>query len=114
MHGADEVVPGMARGQVANPVFVAGEVIHLQGELDDEVGMVAAGLLDAGDILVEVGGLHAPVIKVIPRHGAVVGEADFLEAEPDGLRRQFGRLARGVAAQGRVHVVICRQRHAGI
>ena len=67
-----------------------------------------------GDILVELGGLHAPVVEVVARHRAVVGEADLLEAEPDGLRRQFRRLARGVAAKRRVRVIICRQRHAGM
>ena len=76
--------------------------------------VVPAGLLDARDIGVEVGGLHAPVVEVIARHGAVVGKADLLEAKFHGLCRQLGRLAGGVAAEGCVRVIVCGQRHAGI
>ena len=112
MDGADEVIPRVTRGQVPHPIFVAGEVIHFQGELDDEVGMVAAGLIDLGDVGFEVGGLHAPVVEVVAGHGIVVREADFLEAKPDSLRRQFSRFTRSVAAEGCVRMIICGQRHA--
>ena len=92
----------MTRGEVPNPVFLPREVIHLQGQLDDDVGMVAARLLDGGDILIEVGRLHAPVVEVVARHGAVVGKAHLLETKPDGLRCQFCRLPGGMVAQRRV------------
>ena len=73
--------------------------------------MVVASVLDTGDILVEVGGPHAPIVEVIPRHRGVVGEAELFQAEADGLRRQFSRLARGMAAEWGVRVIISGQRH---
>ena len=108
MDGADEVIPGVTVGEVPNPVFAAGQVIHLEAKLDDKVGMVVAGMLDTGDILVEFGGPHAPIVEVVLRHRGVVGEADLLQAEADGLRRQFGRLASRVTTERRVHVIIGR------
>ena len=107
MDRADEIVPRMACGQVANPVLVTGQVIDLQRELDDQPGMVAPGALDPPDILVQLRRPHAPVVEIVEGHRIVIGEPDFLEAQPDGLCRQFGRLARGVATKWRVRMVVC-------
>jgi hypothetical protein len=41
----------------------------------------------------------------------MVGEPDFSQAEIDGPRGQDDRVTGGVAAQGRVHVVISGKTH---
>ena len=41
MHGADEVIPRMARGQFANPFLLAGQVIHFETKTDDQRGVLA-------------------------------------------------------------------------
>ena len=111
MHGADEVIPRMARGEVANPFLLAGQVVHFETEADDETGMVALRAAHARHVVVELIGAHPPVVEIIAPHGRMIGEADFLQSQGDGVRGVLGRLAHRVAAERRVHVVISRQRH---
>ena len=59
----------MARSEFANPVFLAGQIIHFEGEFDGELRMVAAGFADALDIVVELVEAHAPIVEVVAAHG---------------------------------------------
>ena len=111
MNGADEVIPRMTCGEFADPLFVAGQVIDFEGEFDGELGELALGVADFADVFVELIGAHAPIVEVVARHRGVVGESDLGEAEFDGARGILCRLARGVAAERRVHVIIWRQSH---
>ncbi len=108
MDGADEVIPGMAPAQFADPIFAAGQVVHFEGEADGEGRVGLARLFNLGDVGVELVGAHAPVVEVVFGHGVVVGEADFGQAGGEGTLGEFGGGAGGVAAQRGVHVVIGR------
>lgn len=108
MDGADEVIPRMTSGELANPIFVAREVIDFEGEFDFELGDIALGLADFFDVFIELVEAHAPVIEIVAIHGAVIGEADFAEADLGGVGGIFAGLAGGVLAERRVHVVIRR------
>ena len=111
MHGADEVIPRLARGQLANPLFLAGQVIHFQPETDDERGVFALRAADFFHVLIKLIGAHPPVVEIITTHRRVIGETDLGESERDGLRGIIRRLADRMAAKRRVHVIISRQRH---
>ena len=111
MHGADQIVPGMARGQFANPVFVTGQVINFEGKLDGEPGMIAPGLADLFHVFIQLIKAHPPIIKVIPAHGRVIREADLPEAELRRARGILRRLAHGVSAERRVHVIVSGPAH---
>ena len=67
----------MFRSQLFDPILEAGDKIHFQGQLDDQLRMIAPGLLDLFDISVEVRLEQAPVIPVVARHGIVFGKANF-------------------------------------
>ena len=111
MHGTDEVIPGMTLREFVNPVFVAGNVIDFEREFDGEFGKLFAGVLDFGDVFVGVAEMHVPIIEIVARHGVVFAEADFFEADFDGVGGVFDGLADGVPAERRVHVVISRKTH---
>ena len=102
---------GLPEGQVADPVFVAGDEIDFHGQLNRQLRVIAAGLLNFGDVLSEVLVAHVPIIPVIARHRIVLRETDLGKAQLDRLRRQINRIAHRVAAQARVHVIISRKRH---
>ena len=99
MDGADQVVPRMPRRQLANPLFVPGQIIDFQGDADVQVLVVSTRLFDLLDVLVEVAEEHAPVVKVIPRHGTVFGEADLRQAQLDRLSGVLAGFADRVMAQ---------------
>ena len=61
---------------------------------------------DFGDVFVQFTGVHPPVVEIIPGHGRMIGEADFLETQFQGASDIFLRLAGRVAAKRRVHVII--------
>ena len=112
MHRADQIVPGMARRQFANPVLVTGEVIHFQGQLDDEPGVIAPRLFYFLHVFIHIARQHAPIVKIVAWHGAVFGKPDFPQTQFGRLRGILGRLSHGMAAERRVHVVIGGQRHS--
>jgi len=91
MDRADQIIPGMPPSQLTNPFFATGQVIHFQSYFDNEAGMIKAGLFNFGEVGIQVGGLHAPFIKIIARHGAVVGKANLLQPESYRMSRQLGR-----------------------
>jgi hypothetical protein len=64
-------------------------------------------------VFVELTIKHAPVIEIVTRHRRVIRETDFGETEGHCATRIIHRLAAGVAAQRRVHVIIRRQLHGG-
>src|SRR2546425_13067511 len=101
----------MTSRQVANPDFVAGNVIDFESQLDGKTGMIGSGLADLLRIFVHVAKRHAPVIEVIARHRRVLGKADLGNAEFNRPRGVFSRLARRVVAQRGVHVVVRGQGH---
>lgn len=46
MHRANQVIPGMAGGQIANPLFLSRQEIHFHGQPDGERRMLALRLAD--------------------------------------------------------------------
>ena len=66
---------------------------------------------DLGDVLVELIGAHPPVVEIVAAHRGMVGEADFFQAKFRGVRGILDRLADGVPAERRVHVIISRPVH---
>ncbi len=112
MDGADEVIPRVAGGQVLDPVVEVGQVIDFEGQADGQVGMIAAGLFNGGDVSIEVGLGHPPIVEVIARHRGVVGEPDFGEADLAGVGGVIGGGTDGMPAERRVQVIVGRQRHA--
>ena len=72
MHGADEIIPRMPRGEFANPLHAVGQEIHFEGEADGELRMIAPRLADFGDVFVELVIAHAPVVESVLAHGRVV------------------------------------------
>ena len=103
----------MQPGELSDPGFLAGHEIHLQPKPDGELRVVLPRLLHVRHVVVQPAEFHAPFIKSIARHGRMVGEPDFLESERHGTGSVFRGLPGGVVAQGCVHVVIRRPRHAG-
>ena len=101
----------MPRGQVTNPVLVAGQIIHFERKPDGELRKIPLRLADFFDVFIQLRGIHPPVVKIVARHWRMVGEADLGQSEGNGVFCVFGRLAGGMAAERRVHVVIWRQRH---
>ena len=81
MHRADEIIPRMARGEVANPVFVAGQIIHFEREADGQLRKILLYPADFGNVLVQFVGIHPPVIKIVLRHRRMIRKTDFLESE---------------------------------
>jgi hypothetical protein len=113
MDRTDEVVPGMASGEFADPIFVVGQVIDFETEFDGEGGVVALGLVDALDVAIKLVEAHAPVVEAVLTHGRMVGEADLGQADLQGVGGVEGGFARGVAAEGGVHVIIGWPGHEG-
>ena len=111
MHRADQVVPGMPRRQLTNPVLVAGEVIHFQRQLDDQPGVIAPRPGYLLDVSIHIAEQHSPVVEIIARHWTVFRKSDFLQTQFDGLRRVLRRFPHRVATERRVHVIIGWQRH---
>src|SRR6185295_1643929 len=81
MDRADEIIPGMAGGKMANPVFVAGDVIDFEPELDFELGIFPLRAPDFFNVFVELIEAHAPVVEIVPLHRAMVGDTDFGKAD---------------------------------
>ena len=106
MNGADEVIPRMAGGEVADPIFVARDVIDLKSELDIKLRKIAAGFVHLVDVFIELIEPHAPVIKIVAIHGTMIGHTDFAQAEFYRLSGIFGGFADCMLAEGRVHVII--------
>lgn len=111
MNRADEVIPFVALREVANPIFVSRNEIDFERELDCELRELALGALHFLDVFVELAIGHAPIVEVIPRHRAVIAEADLLEADLERLCGIVYWLANCVMAQRRVHVIIGQKRH---
>ena len=103
----------MSRGEIANPILVAGQIIHLHREADGELRELALRPADFLHVFVELPIEHAPVIEIIARHRRVIGETNFGETQLHGAAGVIHRLAAGVAAERRVHVIIRRQLHGG-
>jgi len=112
MNGPDEIIPGMAPRQFPNPVLAPRQIIHLQPQLDDQLRMIPPRPLDPRHIFAQLAGLHAPVVKVVPRHRPVIGKANFRQTQLPRLRGILPRLAGGMAAERGMHVIICGQNHA--
>ena len=85
MDRADEIVPGMARGQFANPGFLAGNKINFHGQFDGQPRVIATSLLAFFNVFIKICLKHVPIIPIIPRHGVVFGKADFGETERERL-----------------------------
>ena len=111
MDRADEIIPRMPRRQVANPVFVAGQIIHFEREADGQLRKILLHLADFGDVFIEFVGVHPPVVEIILWHRRMIREADFLESKCQRAPDIFLRLAARVAAEWRVHVIIGGQMH---
>ena len=85
MDTADEIVPRGHFGEFVDPWGAAVEPVDFEAHADgDAVGGCGAGLLDPFEVLGQFFGEHAPVVEGLG-HGAVVGEADFGEAEGEGV-----------------------------
>ena len=111
MHAADEIIPRMPRGQLADPILVAGQIIHFQREADGELRKGFLRPPDFGDVFIKLPVEHPPAVEILLRHRRMVGKADLRQTQRDGLAGIIHRLARRVAAERRVHVQIGRQRH---
>ena len=94
MHGADEIVPGMARGELADPRLVPRQIIHLEGQTDGELRELFPGEADLGDVFIELIGPHTPVVEIVLAHGGMVGKANLGEAEFHGAAGVFGPVRR--------------------
>ncbi len=101
----------MPRRQLANPVLVAGQEIDLQRQPDDEGGEIPLGAPDLLDIFIQLIQAHAPVVEIVPLHRRMIGKADFIQAQLERARGVFHRLARGMPAKRRVHMIICWPTH---
>ena len=102
---ADEVVPvGHAR-ELLDPLFVAGDVIAFEAELDVELGESGTRFLHRFDIAGQLADEHPPVVERLG-HRVVVGKAQLAEAALGGDAREVHRPAIGVAAERRVSVVV--------
>ena len=112
MNRADEIIPWMARGEVPNPVFAAGQIIHFEREADGQLREILLRLADFPDVFVQLIGAHPPIVEIVARHRRVVGKANFIESKFKRAFCIFARLTGCVAAERRVHVVIGGQRHA--
>ena len=113
MHGADEIIPRMPRGEFANPILVAGQIIHFQREPDGQLREIPLRLADFVDVFVQPIRIHPPVRRNYPAASANGRKSRF----PSGRwRRRALRIPparpRRMAAERRVHVIIRRQRHA--
>ncbi len=106
MDRADKIIPGMARRQVTNPLLMTGQEIDFHGQLDDEVGELFLSAADFLDVLIQLIQAHAPFVEIVLLHRRMVGEADFIKPQFNCARRIFHRLAGGMAAERRVHVII--------
>jgi len=106
MHRADEVIPRMPRGEFADPVLVAGQVIHFQREPDGELWKILLRLADLFDVFVQLNLIHPPIVKIVLPHRRMVGEADLVQSDGDSVFRILNRLAGRVAAERRVHMII--------
>jgi hypothetical protein len=111
MNAADKIVPWVALREGANPIFVSWNKIDFERELDGKFRKLLSGVLDLGDVFLGIGEVHVPIIEIIADHRIVFAEPDFLEAGFDGMRGVFDRLAHGMPAERRVHVIISRKTH---
>ena len=111
MHGADEIIPRMPRGELANPVALSGKKIHFQSHPDRELRKGFLCQPHFGDVFTELPVEHPPVVEIVARQRRVVGETNFRQTELDGVARVIHRFARRVPAEGRVHMVIGWQLH---
>ena len=112
MDGANKVIPGMHRGEFADPGLMAGEVIHLESEADGQLGKFLLGNPDFGDVLIELREVHPPNVEIVLAHGGVVGETDLRKAKVNGVAGIFFRLVDGVVAERSMHVII--ERHGAV
>ena len=101
----------MPRGEVADPVFLAGQIVHLQREADGELRVAFLREPDLGHVFIELGIAHPPVIEVVAGHGRMVGEADFRKAGGVRDARIIHGLANRMAAERRVHVQVGGKLH---
>ncbi len=77
----------MPRGQQPNPIFLAGDVINLESELDDQTG--GTGLLhfpDHGVVWSSDRTACASLSKFILLHGGMIDKADLRKTNPQRLR----------------------------
>ena len=90
---ADIFCPRMQGGEVAYPFLLAGQIIHFQGEPDRKLGKVRLDLAHLPDIKIQLIEPHPPIVKIILRHGRMIGKADFCEADGHGVARIIHRFA---------------------
>ncbi len=113
MDRADEIIPRLPRGEIANPVLVARQVIHFERKADGEPRELALRAAHFLDVFIKLMVQHAPVVEVVAAHGRMIGEADFGEAKRKCVSGVIHRFAAGVSTERRVHVVIGRRLHRG-
>jgi len=68
MHRTDEIIPGHARGEFADPILVAGQVIHFEREPDGELRKRLLREPDLGNVFIELRKIHPPVVKAVAPH----------------------------------------------
>ena len=102
----------MQVGHFTNPWFLPRHEIDLQSKANGQVGVIQSSLFHFAGVFGQFIGAHSPFIKIIFAHGGMVAETNLRHTRFNSARGILGRLAFGVAAEGRVHVVIGRQRHA--
>ena len=108
MHRADEIIPRMPRGQIADPWLVTGQIIHFQRQLNRQAGMILLGFAHFFDIFIQLILTHVPIVVIVANHRVMIRETDFLEAKLHRLRGVVRRLTDGVPAKRRVHVIVRR------
>ena len=96
----------MPRGEFANPILVAGQIIHFEREPDGELRKILPRLADFFDVFIQLIQIHPPVVEIVLPHRRVVGEANLRQPDGDGAFCKFDRLAGRVAAERRVHMII--------
>lgn len=72
MHRADQVIPFVPVGKVANPILMAGQEIDFESERNTNDREIRSRACDEFDVLVQFGQSHSPVIEPVCLHGAVI------------------------------------------
>ena len=84
------------------------EKIDFQSKANGQGGVIQSSLFHFGGVFGQFTGSHSPFIEIILAHGGMVAETNLRHTRFNSVRGILGRLAFGVAAEGRVHVVIGR------
>ncbi len=111
MHGANEIIPRMTRGQFANPFLLAWQIINLKREPNRKLWKLLPRVAHLLDVFIQLIETHTPVVKIIPPHRRVVRETDFRKAEFEGAPGVIHGFAGCVTAKRRVHVQVGRKSH---